>query len=87
MKVLHYFSQNRPTLATDLRCNRHFIQDRVNGELVAVDEQRFAEALHRWICDENYLATLRQNLEKSELGGQSLANRRMAQALAPFFHR
>jgi len=74
MKALHYFSQGKSILGTDLSCNRKVIEDRKSGYLVEATVDGMKEGLKRMVEDMRFRKSLEEYIIREGIGKQERAN-------------
>jgi glycosyltransferase involved in cell wall biosynthesis len=74
MKALHYFSQGKSVLATDLSCNRKVIENNKSGYLVEATVDGIKEGLKRMVEDVEFRKSLEECIISESIGKQEKAN-------------
>jgi glycosyltransferase involved in cell wall biosynthesis len=74
MKALHYFSQGKSILGTDLSCNRKVIEDRKSGLLVKPNADSMKDGIEKMVEGKEFRKSLEEYIEKEGIGKQERAN-------------
>lgn len=75
IKALHYFSQGKPILATNLTCNSKMIENTKTGLLVPVSEKAMSEGIKKMTEDKEFRDSLENNIRKEKIAQQEKANK------------
>ncbi len=76
MKALHYFSQGKAVLATDLSCNKKMIIRNKTGYLCSTDTAGIINGL-KIMQDTVFIKEMEDNIRKLGIGSQNLTDRNM----------
>ncbi len=74
MKALHYFSQGKSILATNLSCNSKLIEDYKSGLLVKPNTTDMANGIDKMVKDEKFRKKLEGYISKEKIGSQEKAD-------------
>jgi len=74
MKALHYFSQGKAILGTDLSCNNKVIENNKSGYLVKATVEGMKEGLKRMVDDREFREGLEEYIKEEGIGKQERAN-------------
>lgn len=77
MKALHYFSQGKSILATNLSCNYKLIENYKSGLLVNLDINDMANGIEKMVNDDNFREFLEQHIVEEKIGSQEKADEGM----------
>lgn len=77
MKALHYYSQEKCILATDLTCNSKLIRNLQTGLLVENNKPEMVRGIERLVTDDNFRKQLEENILREKIGIQERTNEQM----------
>lgn len=82
MKALHYFSQGKSILATNLSCNSKLIENYKSGLLVEPDVNDMVNGIEKMVNDDEFHKSLEQYIVEEKIGSQEKANESIASLLS-----
>jgi glycosyltransferase involved in cell wall biosynthesis len=74
MKALHYFSQGKPILATNLSCNSKLIENYKSGLLVELNVDEMSKGIEKMVMDGEFCKSLENYIINEKIGTQKKAN-------------
>lgn len=74
MKALHYFSQGKAILGTDLSCNRKVVENKKSGLLVKPNADSMRDGIEKMVEGKEFRKSLEEYIEKEGIGKQERAN-------------
>jgi len=77
MKALHYFSQGKPILATNLSCNSKLIENYKSGLLVEPNVDAMSKGIEKMVNEEEFRKSLEFYILQEKIGTQEKANEGM----------
>ncbi|WP_135606168.1 glycosyltransferase [Methanococcoides sp. NM1] len=77
MKALHYFSQAKSILATNLSCNSKLVENNKSGLLVEPNVDDMSKGIQKMVNDEEFRKSLEYYILEGKIGTQEKANEGM----------